>query len=100
MSQDIIQMGFDKLEEKVEYFNQNYTRRSGLSQGSYNSRVDETVACNAAEDVNDQQTETYGDIVDDRADGVLDPTVDVEAMRDELANQEESALAAAAAADT
>ena len=100
MSQDIIQMGLDKLEEKVAYFNQHYTRRSALSQGSYTSRVDEAVERNANEVVTDQQTETYGDIVDDRADDVLDPTVDVEVMRDELANQEEAALAAAAAADT
>jgi hypothetical protein len=88
-------MGFDKLEEKVEYFNHNYTRRSALSQGSYNASVDEIVERNAGEDVNDQQAETYCDVVDDRADGILDPTVDMEVMRDEQANQEEVALAAA-----
>ena len=100
MSQDIVRIGLDKLEEKVAYFNQNYTRRSALSQGSYNARVDETVERDAAEDVNDHQAETYGDVVDDRADGVLDPTVNMEVMRDEQANQEEAALAAAAVIDT
>lgn len=94
-SQDIIQIGLDKLEEKVEYFNQNYTQRSALSRGSYNARVDEAVEHNAGEDVNDQQAETYGDVIDDRADGALDPTTDMEVMRDEQANQEEAAFAAA-----
>jgi hypothetical protein len=75
MSQDIVRIGLDKLEEKVAYFNQNYTRRSALSHGSYNARVDETVERDAAEDINGHQAETYGDVVDDRADGVLDPTV-------------------------
>jgi hypothetical protein len=80
LSEDIIQTGLSKLAGKVEYFNQHYTRQSALSQGSYNAIVNESVERHVDQDVDDEQAESYGNVVDETADGVLDPTTNILSM--------------------
>ena len=68
-SDDILQIGMDKLAEKVEYFNSHYVYRPGIG-----TRVGHDNLSSAPDaDIN---TAEYANIIDERFDGITDPTAD------------------------
>jgi hypothetical protein len=66
-SDDILQIGMDRLAEKIEYFNSHHVYCPGIG-----TRVDDDNSSGAEIDITE-----YANIIDDRFDGIADPTADL-----------------------